>query len=167
MRLFLAFTLAKSSVEQLAADVEKVKETGIAGRYVLKEQYHVTIAFLGEQSEETAALLAKKVESLTFAPVSVLCEKTARFGKTVVLKLHKDVHMKETVDFLRQFLEAEKIEYDQKPFVPHITLARRAENLDWSEFSFPESVTLEHTALYESKLTPTGPVYRILAQSKS
>lgn len=56
-----------------------------------------------------------------------------------------------------------------RPWHPHVTMARAPKAVDLGRLRLPRPpsvhLNLDHLALYESRLTPAGPEYRVLARS--
>lgn len=131
MRLFFGLSLP-ASIRQAVSERASACQEAIPGRYVPKENYHITLAFLGNVPEhragEAAAVLAQCVKTYP-APRLTLGE-TAFFGRAQNAILITRIHCEPPLDPLHAALgcalEDAGLPFDSGPFSPHITLARRA-----------------------------------------
>ena len=131
MRLFFGISLP-DSVRQAAAARAGACQQLIPGRYVREENYHITLAFLGNVPEDRVAeaqeVLRRCIEPLA-APQLTLGE-TSFFGRAQNAILIARVNSVPSLDPLHnaliQSLEAASLPFDPGPFSPHITLARHA-----------------------------------------
>lgn len=131
MRLFFGLPLppdVRACVAQRAKDAQRV----IPGRYTLAENYHITLAFLGEVPPDRLAdacgVLARCVAGL---PAPVLSPGgLAYFGRAqnaiLTLRVHSDPPLEPLHDALVRALHGADLPADPGPFSPHITLARHA-----------------------------------------
>ncbi|MCD8012897.1 MAG: hypothetical protein LUG99_06945 [Lachnospiraceae bacterium] len=58
MRLFIGIALPDTIRDKIGADVSKLKKV-VPGRYVSKNNYHITLVFIGE-TDQTGAAAAKR-----------------------------------------------------------------------------------------------------------
>lgn len=115
-------------------------------------------------NEKKVRLLTAKLEGDSTSPPA------GGFGEAGTEKLTA------LVEKIKDGLRARRIGFDEKPFHPHITLTR-FKHLRSSErqalkdkvrtFKLPKiEFTADRIELVESKLTPTGPVYSVIAKSE-
>lgn len=144
-------------------------------KWIPPTQWHLTWLFLGnvEQSRLTAIQTGLRTALSSMPPVEVtLCDAmiwpSVRKARLIVCGLNADPGLSRISDAIRQALPDYPAD---KPFVPHITLARlkpgfsglKARLLDWSLPPFShESWPLGDVVLYSSQLTAAGPVYEAL-----
>jgi len=103
-----------------------------SGRYVPENNYHITLAFLGDVHQarvcEASAVLARCIGDMQ-APLLTLGE-TDFFGRAqnAILIAHvlSEPSLLPVHDVLIRSLEAASLPFDSSPFSPHITLARHA-----------------------------------------
>ena len=130
-----------SVVDALEGATTSLREH-VDGRFVPREQLHLTLAFIGPLTRggyELAALprLIDEVAS-RHEPVKIELDSWGRFGRPVEATLWWGIREPNSVDAiatdLRIALTEVGIPFDSKPFGPHITVARRvridAEALD-------------------------------------
>ena len=129
MRLFFGISLP-DEIRLAAAKRADDCRTQIPGRYTLEENYHITLAFLGDVPQERLAdaqrVLARAVCS-TPAPLLTLGE-TDYFGRQqngiLILRVISEPALDALHDALIEALLAAGLPADRGPFSPHITLAR-------------------------------------------
>lgn len=172
MRLFIGISLSDNIREKIGADADKLKKV-IPGRYVVEENYHITLVFIGETDQNDANVIKRAMDAAVIgqAPVDLSIGRPEYFRKPVNAILHMKVDgWKELLGLdkrLRSALRKEGLSFDEKPFNAHITLARKARiNLDELN-TFPEQkyklrvneITLFHSMRVNGVLTYL-PIYR-------
>jgi len=129
VRLFIAVLFEEEVVDRLCALQRALKAEVHSGNYTARENLHLTLAFLGEQSEEKIPLIQDCMErtqgremALTFGRVGHF----AREGECLyfaALEEHPDLIGLQK--HLVQNLRKAGFSIESRRFVPHITLARR------------------------------------------
>ena len=131
MRLFFGLSLP-DDIRLAAAKRADDCRLLIPGRYALEENYHITLAFLGDVPQDRLAdaqrVLAHAVCS-TPAPLLTLGG-TGYFGRQqngiLILRVSSEPMLDSLHDALVEDLLAAGLPVDRGPFSPHITLARHA-----------------------------------------
>ena len=131
MRLFFGIALP-DLIRQSVSDRALACHALIPGRYVPGENYHITLAFLGdvpeERVEDASRVLSGCIGDIP-APLRTLGE-TSFFGRAQNAILIARVLSNPSLDPLHhallRSLEAASLPFDSGPFSPHITLARHA-----------------------------------------
>lgn len=132
MRLFIAVPFAPPVQEALAAVGRQLSDLAEKGRFVHKENLHLTLKFLGEVAPDRVApltaALARHVDGMP--RFSLALGGLGTFGRhqplrVVWLGLTGDLaalqHLYRTVE---QAVQVAGFPAEQRPFTPHITLAR-------------------------------------------
>lgn len=131
MRLFFGLSLPDDI--RRAADARAAAcRAFIPGRYILSENYHITLAFLGDVPQarlgDAQDVLARCIQAFP-APIVTLGE-TDYFGRQQNAILILRVSCKPALDSLHRQLVCDLLSCglpaDRGPFSPHITLARHA-----------------------------------------
>jgi 2'-5' RNA ligase len=173
-----------------AARLREVRrDLGVAGadvKWVRDDHFHMTLAFLGKQNESRVSAAVRAGE----AAVRINSFFRLRFNclgafpgwkrpKVLWAGLSEGAEaMKKLSKDLRERLESEGFETEDRPFVPHATLGRvrsprgirelsdRAER--WREVDAWDGAEcgVESITLFESRLSPSGPAYIPLAEAK-
>ncbi len=169
MRAFVALELPEAfadEVSELARRLEAVCE----GRFVPAESHHLTLAFLGEVGEAgaRAAMGALEAACAGAGPVRLAATGLGTFGRardaTLWLGVEKDARLMALAGRLREELLARGLPFDEKPFLPHVTLARRVRVPRGSlgELAFPLPDEASRITLFKSTLEPDGARYKPL-----
>ena len=156
MRLFLSLNPDPSFRSALLKIQEDMKKDGIRAKYTDPSNLHMTLAFIGEYGRPEDIL--DILERIPFTPVKLVPVSAERHKDLVFLRFGQNSELEEYVTKLRCALAVQNIPFDAKPFLPHITLARRAENTCTAEI--PDTVMECGTvSLMHSQFTAAGMVY--------
>ncbi len=131
MRLFYGISLPKNAQQAVCARAAACRET-IEGRYVRRENYHMTLAFLGDVPEsrvkDAEGVLRRCVAHMP-APRLTLGE-TSYFGRAanaiLIVRMHSEPSLDSLHEALLCALGETALPFDPGPFSPHVTLARHA-----------------------------------------
>lgn len=131
MRLFFGLPLPPDARAAVAAFASSLAPD-LPARYVLPENYHITLAFLGdvpqEQLPEASAILSRCAAS--FPPVLLKLDIADHFGRAengiLILRALAQPELLPLHDRLVHVLADAGLPHDPGPFAPHITLARHA-----------------------------------------
>ncbi len=169
MRAFIALELPEGFVEDVAA-MARVLGAAVEGRFVPRQNYHVTLAFLGDIDEAQArdAMDAIDEACAGAAAVPIWPNGLGKFGRasdaTLWLGLASGPKLIDLVNRMREALRARGIGFDDKPFLPHITLARRVRLPKGAlpELAFPLPSDAARVTLFKSTLSRDGAQYKPL-----
>jgi 2'-5' RNA ligase len=169
MRLFTAIDLPESLRNDLSA-VQDAKALSV--RWSPPDQFHVTLRFIGEVSQEAAVRYEQALADVNVGPVQCVpygldVLPSRRSPRVLMLGLERTDSMMALYDAVSKGLEAEGLEPDDRTYRPHVTLGRlddpdpdavhdflRAHE----KASFP-GFEADQFVLYESTLTPEGAVH--------
>ncbi len=166
MRAFIALDIPQALREDVVALARQLK-TSVRGRFVPRENYHVTIAFLGDviERELAEAMTVLDEAASRFDPVELSPDGLGKFGRandaTLWLGFTQDPKLMELAAFVREGLDDAGVNYDSKPFVPHLTIARRAalDSGTLPALPFPAPAHADELTLFKSTLTGDGAIY--------
>lgn len=125
MRLFIAIELP----EEIKVELIRLR-TGIPrARWVPVEQIHLTLAFLGETDEETARKLAAglariKADPFRLLPRGIGCFPNLQRPRVVWTGLKPEPNLLRLAAAVHESVLAAGIALDERPFSPHLTVAR-------------------------------------------
>lgn len=169
MRLFIALEIPPIMQDEIS-DLVRPLHASMPGRFTPREKRHVTLAFLGNvpasalpDVEEAIDKSAAGVGGITLLP-----DRLGKFGRssdaTFWLGLAEDPNLANLANRLREELRTRGIPLDDKPFLAHITLARRARipKGDLPPLPFPGPTRATHVALFKSTLSSEGASYEEL-----
>ena len=167
MRLFVGVEIPESEKRKI---VQLKKGISVKGRvkWVEEENLHITILFIGESEPEEIIRLLDGIEH-EFKPFEARLSGVSAFpslsrprvlwvglekGEEELKELHKKVYNR-----LKHIVKLEN------RFIPHVTFGR----VKYGRVGFtslhlrnPEDFTIDGLILFQSRLTPEGPVYSVV-----
>ena len=168
MRLFIAAELPEQMLDALA-ETSAVLRANVRGRYVAPDSFHVTLAFLGEVSGSRvdAAVSALEAGCCGFRSFDASLGAFGSFGKRASATLWQGFDdagdLSSIAGAVRDELRNEGFSFDDKKFLPHVTLMRKA---DLTSGALPSptlaSGPMQRITLFESDLSGSRPVYEPL-----
>ena len=163
MRLFVATYPPPAACDDLerrlaGLNVATAAAQGVNTRLARRDTWHVTLAFLGEVDEERLPDVHTAVgRAVDGWPAPQLClAGGGRFGRGRFTLLWVGVQgegLAELARQVRRHLKRARLPYDDKPFKPHLTVARPGDRLDRA------AVDADRAALAEYR----GPAWRVEA----
>ena len=181
VRAFIALPVADSDREPLLRAQKAMKEraegTRLSPRWIKPEQMHLTIKFLGQVPPEKLPELSELMK--WHATKTLLLEThwsgiiafggPRRAGALVAGVDDEEGHITDLAARLDNDCKPLGIEPEKRAFRAHVTLARvkpRSNVVPLLEAATLEStpVRFDEMRLYESRLTPDGGVYSVLAR---
>lgn len=128
MRQFIALTFNSSFKKELVHIIDSLKEEGIKGKYYDPDNLHMTLAFFGETNRQDEIM--EIIQSIPFPEITITTNRIGHFKKIYWVGIKDNPVLDEYVNTLREVLKAHDIPFDDKPFYPHITILRKAEEGD-------------------------------------
>ncbi len=173
MRLFVALWPSPDAVAELLAAVREVQEKDPGLRWTAPEQWHLTLAFLGEVPDDRRSELEDRLERAArrHPPLALRFAGGGRFGDRILFtRVDGD---SEPLTRLAQSVAAaarrSRIPVDDRPYRPHLTLARSRGGVDLRPLaadlgSFAGALwTATHVDLVESRLGSGPAAYASVA----
>ncbi|WP_113953286.1 RNA 2',3'-cyclic phosphodiesterase [Arenicella xantha] len=175
VRSFIALPIPKDTANELGDVAAKMSYQDKSGavRWVDQENYHITLAFLGEQEEDELEILAEKLDQFLIEPefagvFSHLSPFPETRPKLLAAMLEKSDAVRRVHQQVISGIKAADMLYDKRKFFPHVTLGRYRHSKKPFTGSIPMNATyecrFEEVVLYESVLTSSGaeyePIYR-------
>jgi len=181
LRTFIAIELSEELRQELRKLQQELKQSNIDAKWVKSENIHLTLKFLGNidlnQIEQTKNIL--KETSRQVKPFHLHLSGVGAFPKLDyprVLWVGVDEGENETTEIAKRLEEdLEKIGFqkENRPFSPHLTLARihGSKNKDklksliqQTTFISKNKTYVDKVTLFKSTLTPKGSIYNIIHQ---
>jgi 2'-5' RNA ligase len=161
-RLFFALWPDETTREAIVGAVRPL-QSRIRGRWVARQNLHITLIFLGFVPSERVAELELLPRRLGGAGGELILDRLEFWRRSRVLCLGASAPPPALLDLvakLQDELTRAGYTLEQRPFRAHATLARKVD-VKWSMKPLPTPVvwSLDGIVLVESKLTPEGPVY--------
>lgn len=176
MRLFLAIDPPDETRDALAA----VQGDLTTGRKMDPDTFHLTLAFLGEQSEAAAEELDLELQGLSSPAFDLTLSGLDTFGGSTPAVLFAGVAdpgpVTELHKAIRRRVRSAGIELDRERFRPHVTLARFRKRLTPDALEAirmflarnagfrADPFTVESFVLYESETLSEGAVHTELVR---
>jgi 2'-5' RNA ligase len=169
MRLFVAIDLP-DGVRQSVTDICR----GVPGvQWLPSDQLHLTLRFIGEADDTVAGAIRSGLAAITFPPIPLSLQGTGCFPSPRRPRvLWVGLSGGEPLTRLQQKIEAAVVAAgvpaEERPFSPHITLARLREHREADVAPFlarnasfhSEPFTVDTFHLYSSVLTAKGAIHR-------
>lgn len=176
MRSFIAIPVP----EEDAPALHKVQQALEVGRAVDPENWHVTLAFLGDQPESVLEELHERLSEIAVEAFEMRIAGVDVFGGRSPSVLHARAEASAPLTRLRKKVRAAAratgIDLPRERFRPHVTLARFRRRMTMLETQRIAGVLeaygdldagrheVGRFALYRSQLGQGGPVYEALAE---
>jgi len=171
MRTFLALDVSEAARAELSR-LSTVLKAGCHGSFCTPQSYHMTLAFLGEITQDEADTLMDVLsgELEGAAPFDLSLCRLGYFAQpesaTVFCSTAKEPRLDALAALTYRAAWDCGIDFDAKKFRAHMTLGRRIDTrgvrLDAIEVD-PIQFPVSGVTLYKSTLRPTGPIYESLA----
>src|SRR5262245_22512686 len=184
MRLFIAVDLDDEARAAIADEQRRLKvafdDARSSIKWVRPDHMHLTLVFLGEVPEARAPAIVDTVNQpvaqppfdLVFAGIGVFPPR----GAPKVLWVGAAAGEADSIGLQRELANRMRrlgVELDQRPFHPHLTLARwktsrgadRSRALATGPDGAIARVHVDHATLYQSRLSSAGPTYTPLARA--
>ena len=168
-RLFIGIALPYSIRKQLAA-----LPWGLDGaKFTTLHNFHLTLAFIGEAEQDAIDSICKAMAQVHETRFPLALKGLDRFDKRILWAgVTSHPHLHALQGKICMALDSIPIEFEHKPFRPHVTLARLKNSIDdavldacigqHSAFKTP-AFTVEQFHLFESVSTPEGVQYNPIA----
>jgi len=150
MRLFIAVNFNGAVIEQILEIQERLRAQSLRGNFTRPENFHLTLAFLGETPEDKADDLRRIIKEIKTGPFELTFDRAGCFthsGKKLWwigtapdcpgLSLLNTIHRQLLEDLLDAGFPA-----DTRPFSAHITLGREIKNSGDVILAPPEIVVM-------------------------
>lgn len=184
MRLFVAADLPEEARQAVAVEQKRIASTlgGSAGtlKWVKPDHAHLTLVFLGDVEEtRVPAVVEAAGRDVDATPFDITLDTIGVFpprGAPRVLWIGVSSgasRLSELQRGLAQRIAALGIALEDRPFHPHLTLARwresRSPDRERALTAAPQDVIararVDGATLYQSRLSPSGPSYTALARA--
>ncbi|MDI6850560.1 MAG: RNA 2',3'-cyclic phosphodiesterase [bacterium] len=175
MRVFTAFDLPESIKGEIYKIINEKSALLSNVKWVEKENLHITCKFLGEitekQLQELLSRLEKKFkkgEKIRILITNFGCFPNFRHPRVMWLGVQGEVDkLKKVWGSLEEVAKTLKIGEREKEYIPHVTIGRlkssTALDKDWLKYTSKE-FEITHLTVFQSTLTPSGPVYKSIVR---
>jgi 2'-5' RNA ligase len=180
-RLFFALPIPKDAVRKIEKYIAPFKADPLfsTAKWVTPENYHLTLLFLGEIGDNLIPEVRQLARAVfnQMTPFQLVLNKVLLFppvenAHMVWLRGPQNLSFEEAKSQLNRFLFpclADKEKDTDEP-IPHLTLCRLKDPVAKKAITFPplllDRLEINECHLYESTLTPSGPVYTLVEEYK-
>jgi 2'-5' RNA ligase len=168
-RLFFALWPADATREALRRETRTVVRH-CGGKPVTPENYHVTLAFLGNVPDERLNAITTAAGALAVPAFDLTLDRYGWFDAAQVLWLgcaDAPTPLRGLAAELRHLMaEIAELPTDLRPFHPHLTLARKVRNPPELKPPRPVGWAVDGFVLVESETEPDGARYQVIATFK-
>lgn len=163
-RLFFALWPDHKTRLQCWEITRQLSQAGL--RLVRPENLHVTLVFVGAVDPRTEAALIESADSITPFKLSINFNQISYWPKPGILCLTGqalDSKLQTLVSSLARSCESRGIKVDQRPYAPHITVARKAKAASACEFE-PFVWHADSFCLVQSISGSNGSIYQVIRE---
>jgi len=175
IRSFVALPIPRETANQLGDVAAKMSYQDKSGavRWVDQENYHITLAFLGEQQQTDLETLAEQLDyhlrqNEFRAVLSHLSPFPEARPKLIAAMMDKSDDISCVQRQVMNAIKSTMLLIDKRKFIPHVTLGRYRHSRNAYAGGIPMNVSFEalidEVVLFESVLTTSGaeyePIYR-------
>ncbi len=181
MRAFIAVEIPDTIQATLAALQAHLAQARADVKWVERDNLHVTMRFLGEITQDQRHAIEQLLSKIAASrpPIRVHLSQLGAFpsaGSPRVIWVGIGQGQEELgriAGELEDGLAALHLPSEDRPFVAHVTLGRTrsprhlaqlASLLKETTWILPEPFVIGHLTLFQSTLSPSGPIYTILAK---
>jgi len=164
MRLFIAVEIPEEVREELENLVRVLKHKVSNVKWVEKENFHITLRFIGEVQEYKVQTIEDIIDEVSsnFYPFDIGLKGVGNFPYVIWVGIDKGKDILGDISYsIEGLLIKAGFPPTDKLFSPHITLGRvkkRIENFQGGDFG-PLSFQADSITLMQSQLFSSGPVY--------
>ena len=178
MRVFIAITIPDEIKSTLAVAVKRLEPFAQNVKWCERGQYHITLAFLGEIVPSFLPHVTTAVNRVCSGVAPFECHAyglgvfgSKRNPRTLWAGIEPVPELGDLFERLRLELKKYGFKGEEDELHPHVTLGRCRESdnnravvnaMDADEEIEFGSWLVSRVTLYESRLTPRGPVYRAI-----
>ncbi|OGK52672.1 2'-5' RNA ligase [Candidatus Roizmanbacteria bacterium RIFCSPLOWO2_01_FULL_44_13] len=176
MRLFLAIDLPEKIKEELDAQIHDLRKQYPDFNWVSKKNFHITVHYFGETNN--LEKIKEKIKDLLFASIGFYLYSTAvdvfaNHKLVIHLEFKREKKLEDVAEMIKNNFDGN--EYNEKKFIPHLTLARGRRSSKQQYFALKKkmqkvnidiSFKTRKLVLFESILEGGKPIYKKLASLK-
>ncbi len=154
---------ARAMIAGLAREV--ALESG--GRPTALNHIHLTLAFVGEQPAIRVDSLRRLAGAVRAPAFMLALDEVGGFRRAGIAWLGSSGPQPELATLhhdLARALQTRGFPVDERPYAPHLTLARRSTTVIDRRLSQPIRWRVTSFTLMASELAPSGPAYRTIAE---
>lgn len=171
MRVFIALNLPDKMRDNLERSANQFRDLATGGNFTKKENYHVTLHFLGNVDFRNLIYIQSAMDSIKSLPAPRLAISqfaVLRASDIVCARFNKNANLTAVHDALADSLEKMGFTVEHRAYRPHVTVIRKyAFSLPFSEVTkcvnvYNKPFDTPEVVLYESVFGENGVTYNPL-----
>lgn len=131
MRLFISLPFDESVKKQITAVQDRLREICPKGNFTRPENFHLTLAFLGEIPHSRVEPICQVMDGVCFPSFPLAFERAGSFrrdnGDLWWIGAAPNPSLLQMQKSLAQGLEQAGFQIDKRKFLPHLTIARQVQ----------------------------------------
>lgn len=136
MRVFFAIEFDDDIKTYLSEIQQKVRQHCTSGNFTLKENFHLTLRFIGEQNTDQVQNLKQVLkDAARFQGFELILDKPGIFRKgnrgIIWLGIEKSLQLQQFYNNMENLLSQKGYQKEERSYNPHITLAREVKTEDF------------------------------------
>lgn len=162
-RLFVALP-PPAATRQALAQLQELLAPGPEARRIDTKSLHITLAFLGQTSQEKIEILQNILQRTAWPQGKITLDRVGAFPRAGVIWAGcsaRCTELENMVSQVRKALQANHLSFDEKPFQAHVTLFRKAQPMQ-AHIEPPIAWPMDRPRLYASISTLQGVEYRLI-----
>lgn len=129
MRIFYALTFNLDTQSKLIKYRDIIANNSLKGRFTRQDNFHLTLSFIGDVAEQDLEDYEDVLDSLPSDLITLKADHFDTFKKKnrdiVYLGLESHKTLTDLVKLLNHSLKEHNLIYDDRKYIPHITLGRQ------------------------------------------
>lgn len=168
MRVFIALRIPDKTRDNLDRSASQFKALATGGAFVPKENYHITLHFLGNVEPNSLIFVQSAMDSVKNLPAPKLAVNqfaVLRASNVVCARFNKNAELTALHDALADSLEKMGFTVERRAYRPHTTIIRKYSfDLPFSEVTkcvdvYNKPFDAPEVILYQSVFTDNGVTY--------
>lgn len=181
VRAFIAIPIPKAVKDYLSNLIfnfqQTISENSI--KWVDPNNIHLTLKFLGDLTNSAIKNLTTSLESNKLSSFELKIEKVGAFPsiykpRVIWVGISKNDVLNNLAGYIKEVTQFIQPEENDKPFSPHLTIARIKPGIKNESYELLKKVLVKNREIepiqfpvsnycvFQSKLTPKGPIYSVL-----
>lgn len=129
LRMFIAISIDKRTKDALRTIQNRLRSYAVKGNFSLIDNFHVTLAFLGQIEAKRAGQALWAIRETEVAPMMLTFDRAGRFrrenGDVWWIGIRKNAGLSALQKNLAENLAQAGFQLEKRPFKPHLTLGRQ------------------------------------------
>ncbi len=181
MRTFIACEIPEETKDIVVQIQNKIKDINASVVWVKKESMHITLRFLGEIQENEVKTVKECIQKVSeqnnrfdIFLENIKVFPSWSFPRVLWIGIKDPEQINKLAGNVEQELVKKGFQPQDKPFQAHLTIGRikglkNKESLQKIVLTLPllnEKIGIDRIILFQSKITPTGPIHTRIFEAK-